>query len=128
MGAHIVWVGFLIGSVTLAMEAWTLHHDLPHWQTIVFTTIVVFQLFQCLAIRSERFSIFQIGFTTNRALILALAITVLAQLAVIYIPVMNTVFKTQALSARELLLCFAVGSTVFFAVEIEKLVLRRAGK
>jgi len=127
MGVHIVWVGFLIGGSTLATQAWSLHHELPHWQTIVFTTIVFAQLFQCLAIRSERYSLFQIGLWSNRPLILALIATVLAQLAVVYLPPLNTVFKTQPLTGTELATCFAVGSIVFFAVEIEKLLLRRRG-
>lgn len=127
MGTHIAWVGFMIGSLSLATEAWALHYELPHWQTIVFTTIVIFQLFHCLAIRSERYSLFQIGLGTNRPLILALAVTILAQLAVIYVPAMNVVFKTQPLTANELLFCFATGSTVFFAVEIEKSVRRWRG-
>jgi len=125
MGVHIVWVGFMIGSFTLATEAWALHNELPHWQTIVFTTIVIFQLFHCLAIRSERYSLFQIGVTTNRPLIAAIAVTVVAQLAVVYVPVFNAVFKTEPLTAAELLSCIAVASTVFFAVEIEKFLRRR---
>lgn len=125
MGVHIIWVGFMIGSFTLATEAWALHYELPHWQTIVFTTIVIFQLFHCLAIRSERYSLFQIGLCTNRPLILAIAITLLAQLAVIYVPALNVFFKTQMLSINELLTCFAAGSTVFFAVEIEKYFIRQ---
>ncbi len=125
MGVHIVWVGFLIGSFTLATEAWAINNELPHWQTIVFTTIVIFQLFHCMAIRSERFSLFQIGVFANTPLIMAIAITVLAQLAVIYTPALNVVFKTEPLTANELLLCFVIGSTVFFAVEIEKFVRRQ---
>ena len=127
MGVHIVWVGFMIGSFTLATEAWALHRELPHWQTIVFTTIVIFQLFHCLAIRSERYSLFQIGVFTNRPLIVAIAVTIVAQLAVIYVPVFNAVFKTEPLTATELLTCFAIASTVFFAVEFEKLLRRRRG-
>jgi Ca2+-transporting ATPase len=54
----------------------------------------------------------------------AIAITILAQLAVIYVPALNTVFKTHPLTIGELLMCCAVGSTVFFAVEHEKLAQR----
>lgn len=127
MGVHIIWVGLMIGSFTLATEAWALHYELPHWQTIVFTTIVIFQLFHCVAIRSERYSLFQIGLFTNRPLVLAIAVTVAAQLAVIYVPAFNAVFKTEPLTIIELLMCFAIGSTVFFAVEIEKFLRRRRG-
>ena len=124
MGVHILWVGFMIGSFTLATEAWALHYNLPHWQTIVFTTIVIFQLFHCVAIRSERYSLFQIGLFTNRPLVLAIAVTIAAQLAVIYVPAFNAIFETEPLTIVELLMCFAIGSTVFFAVEIEKFLRR----
>jgi len=46
-------------------------------------------------------------------------------MAVLYVPWLNPIFKTEPLSAAELLLCLALSSIVFFAVEIEKAVRRR---
>ena len=126
MAGHILWVGLLIGGLTLATQAWTWNNDLPEWQTMVFTVLVFAQLFHCLAIRSERFSLLSVGPFSNPALMFAIAVTVLAQAAVIYVPFFNTVFRTVPLSAMQFGACLAIGSIVLAAVEIEKLLRRRA--
>ncbi|MBT8093212.1 MAG: cation-translocating P-type ATPase [Gammaproteobacteria bacterium] len=125
MVAHIFFVGLLIGGLTLATQAWNWQRGHEEWQTMVFTVLVVSQLFHCLAIRSEHDSIFSIGFASNPAMLLALALTVAAQLAVIYVPVFAAVFRTVPLSAAQLGACFAIGSLVFVAVEAEKWVRSR---
>ena len=56
----------------------------------------------------------------------ALALTFLLQMATLYVPALNAVFKTQPLDAGELGLCLALSSVVFIGVEIEKW-LRRNG-
>jgi Ca2+-transporting ATPase len=125
MATHILFVGLLIGGLTLATQRWFWQRGYEEWQTMVFTVLVVAQLFNCLAIRSEHDSIFRIGFAGNRSLVLALAITIAAQLAVIYVPVFAAVFRTVPLSATELGACFAIGSIVFMAAEGEKWVRAR---
>ena len=125
MAAHILWVGLLIGGLTLATQAWAWNSGLDEWQTMVFTVLVVAQLFHSLAIRSERYSLWSIGVFSNPALVIAIAVTVLAQMAVIYLPFFNTVFQTVPLSAMQLAACFAIGSIVLIAVELEKFVRRR---
>jgi Ca2+-transporting ATPase len=92
---------------------------------MVFTVLVVAQLFHCLAIRSERFSLWNIGLFSNPALVAAILVTVLAQLAVIYLAPLNDVFRTVPLSGMQLAACFATGSIVLVAVELEKFVRRR---
>ena len=46
-------------------------------------------------------------------------------MAVLYVPVLQPIFKTEALSRNELLFCLALSSVVFFVVEIEKWMRRR---
>jgi Ca2+-transporting ATPase len=46
-------------------------------------------------------------------------------MAVLYVPALQPIFKTEALSLDELLLCLALSSVVFIAVEIEKGLRRR---
>jgi Ca2+-transporting ATPase len=52
-------------------------------------------------------------------------LTFALQMAVLYLPVLQPIFKTEALSLDELLLCLALSSIVFIAVEIEKWLRRR---
>ena len=120
-----VIVGLLIGGLTLAMQAWTWSRDQAEWQTMVFTVLVVAQLFHCLAIRSERDSLWRIGLFSNPALLGTVIFTIGLQLMVIYVPAFNPLFHTQPLPLPELLACLALSSLVLFAVEIEKWLVRR---
>ena len=127
MASHILWVGLLIGGLALATQAWAWNNDQPEWQTMVFTVLVFAQLCHCLAIRSERFSLFSIGLFSNPALLAAILVTVVAQLAVIYLPLFNAVFRTAPLSPVQLGACVGIAALVFLAVELEKAVRRRRG-
>lgn len=120
VGYHIVWVGILMAGVTLAMQAWSLNQDLEHWQTMVFTVLSLSQLGHVLAVRSDRTFLYRQGFLSNRPLLYAVLLTFMLQLCVIYLPAMNSIFKTQPLSLNELLLCIAAAVVVFHAVELEK--------
>jgi len=46
-------------------------------------------------------------------------------MATIYVPAFNTLFNTEPLSAHELMVCIALSTVVFIAVEIEKWLIRR---
>jgi P-type Ca2+ transporter type 2C len=124
MWQHIVWVGLLLGGVCVATQAWAHASGVAHWQTMVFTVLALSQLGHVLAIRSERESLFTQGLFSNGPLAAAVGATVALQLAVIYVPWLNAIFHTQPLSARELLLCFALSGVVFVGVEIEKAMIR----
>ena len=120
MAVHILWVGFLMGVVTIGMQAYAIHVANSHWQTMAFTVLCFSQLGHVMVIRSNNDSIFKIGFFSNKPMIIALAITVSLQLMIIYSPLFNGIFKTQPLTLRELLVTLAVSSIVFWSVEIEK--------
>jgi Ca2+-transporting ATPase len=122
---HFIWVGSVIGSLSLLTVLWADIDDLPHWQTMVFTTLVTAQVFHPLAIRSDRDSLFSIGFFSNLYLIGALAVTLAAQLLVVYAPPLNSWLRTTPLSLTDLIICIGLGSVVLPAVEIEKWIRRR---
>ena len=125
MWQHIVWVGLLVGGLSIAAQAWAIARDAAYWQTVVFTVLTISQLFHSLAVRSESTSIFSIGLFSNLPMLGAISLTVLLQLAVIYTPFLNSIFYTQPLPLYDLLVCFAVSAVVLFAVEIEKWLVRR---
>ena len=125
MWQHIIWAGLVIGAVSLFTQAWALHIGSAHWQTMVFTVLTFSQLGHVLAIRSEHLPLFKQGIATNPQLLGALVITVLLQLATIYVPFLNPIFNTAPLTLGELGFCLALSSVVFFCVEIEKWLARR---
>ena len=125
MWQHMIWVGLLMGGICLMTQAWALHSGSAHWQTMVFTVLTLSQMGHVLAIRTEKESLFSVGVFSNPLLIFAVLLTFALQMATIYVPALNPIFKTQPLSMGELGLCLALSSVVFFAVEIEKWLVRR---
>ena len=124
MGIHILWVGFLMGITTLGIQYWAINNEISHWQTMAFTVLCFSQMGHVMAIRSDRESLFKIGIFSNKPLLGALFLTVILQLILIYSPFFNAIFKTQPLSIYELAITFVVSSVVFWAVELEKWILR----
>jgi Ca2+-transporting ATPase len=125
LGVHIIWVGLLMGAASLITQAWSLKTGHAHWQTMVFTVLCLSQMGHVLAIRSEWESIFTQGIFSNKPLVGAFLLTFALQMATIYVPVLNPIFRTEPLTLNELLFTLALSSVVFAAVEIEKFIKRR---
>ncbi|MDE3154886.1 MAG: cation-translocating P-type ATPase [Acidobacteriota bacterium] len=122
--AHIVFIGLLIGGLSILPGYSRWAADDPTWQTIVFTALTFGQLAQALAIRSSRESLLAIGLRSNPMLLAAVAGMAGMQLMVIYVPVFQTFLGTVPLSAAGLGLCVGIGLAVLLAVELEKAVRR----
>jgi Ca2+-transporting ATPase len=122
---QVIWVGMLMGAITLATQAFGVNAERDSWQTLVFTVLTLSQMWQIMAIRSDHFSLFQQGILSNTLLLGAVLLTTALQLAVVYLPVLNPIFHTVPLTPAELIGCVAVSSIVFVAIEISKWVIRR---
>ena len=122
---HVVWVGLMIGGLSIFSQAFAIRSDWAHWQTIVFTVLTISQMAHVMAVRSDTEPLWRLGVFSNLPLLGAVALTVGLQMAVIYLPPFQRVFKTAALSASELLFTLALCSLVLVAVEIEKWMTRR---
>ena len=120
VGIHILWVGLLMGAICTATQGWAIHTGNEKWMTMVFTVLSISQMGHAMAIRSDWKSLFKQGVFGNKQLVGAVLLTLGLQMAVIYIPFLQDIFSTQALSIKELLLCLGLSSIVFWAVEIEK--------
>ncbi len=121
---HVLWVGLLMAGLCLGLQAWALAHGNPHGPSMVFTTLTLAQMAHVLAIRSERDSLLALGLRSNLALLGAVLLTLALQLATLYVPALNPIFRTEPLSALELGLCFGAAALVLLAVELEKLLRR----
>ena len=128
MARQILWVGILMGFVSLGVGYYYWSQGNPNWQTIIFTTLVLSQMGNALALRSERESLFKIGLLSNKSMLNAVLLTLVLQLAVIYVPFLQSVFKTNALSWQELLISLLLSTIVFWALEIEKWFKRRSDR
>lgn len=125
MWRHILWVGPLIGGLSLGTYFWAGGGDVDYWRSMVFTTLVIAQLFQALAIRAERDSLLKIGPLTNPYLAGAVLLSFAAQLGVLYVAPLSRVFGAPPLSAVDLTLCLALGAFVLPVIELKKWFVRR---
>jgi len=128
LGSHIIWVGLLMGSVCIAVQYWAFNTGGAHWQSMVFTVLCLSQMGHVMAIRSERESLFSQGLLSNKPLLFSVVLTFVLQMATLYLPPLNVIFKTQPLTATELGITLGLSTVVFFAVEVEKSVRRRLAK
>jgi len=120
VGLHILWVGLTIGLVCVFIQFMAIQYEITHWQTLVFTTLSLSQLAHVLAIRSSKVYIFKHGLFRNPVLMGTIILTAALQLALLYVPWLQTIFNTTALSAVELITCIGAAALVFHLVELEK--------
>jgi len=115
-------LGSLIAIQSLGVLYWALNEGvpLPKIQTLIFTLVVISLMFNAFNWRSDRYSIFSLGIFTNRALIYAVLSTVLLQIAAIYVPIMQTAFRTVPLSLSDWGMIIPLASTTLIAMELTK--------
>ncbi len=126
---QIIWIGLLMGFVSLGVGYlyWLEDSDPVNgvWRTMIFTTLVLGQMGNALAIRANRASVFTIGFFKNKMMIGAVLLTFVLQLALLYIPFLQNIFNTQPLRLLDLTIAILASGVVFTAVEVDKWVRRR---
>ncbi len=125
IGPHIIWVGLLMGAVSLGVGYWYWANGRAEWQTMVFTTLTMSQMAHAFAIRTGCDSLFTIGVFSNRAIFFAVLLTFVLQYAVVYIPFLQEIFRTVALPMGDFFVTIIMSSIVFWTVEIEKWFIRR---
>ena len=131
MQGGIVIVGLTMALATLAMLDLRLPGgffdrpgDLETARTAAFTVLVLAQLFNTFAARSDTESAFG-RFFLNRWLLWAVALSVVLQVCVVYLPMLNRAFGTVPLSANDWIVATVLASTVLWVTELRKWILRR---
>ncbi len=99
--------------------------DLAYAQTLAFTTLAMFQVFNSLNCRSRDKSVFQLGLFTNRYLLGAIVISVTLQFLSGRVPFMRAALNTVPLRWQDWALVVVITSSIFIADELRKLVHRR---
>ena len=77
---------------------------------MAFNTLVFFSLFTAFNARSDERSAF-VGMFSNPRFLGAVVLSILLQLAVIYVPALQQAFSTVSLSADDWMKCAAVGES-----------------
>lgn len=95
--------------------------------TMAFLTLSLCEIFHSLNLRSSINSLFAVK-SQNKYLLLAMVLSFVLTMAVIYIPGLNTVFKLTALPLVNFVEAFGVALLIIPAVEIEKAISRTGMK
>lgn len=93
-------------------------------RTMTLLTMAMFQWFNAWSCRSTTKSVFQLGFFSNPWLLLATSFVFVLQLALLYLPFMQSLFKTVPLTQSQFLLAITVASSVLVLEELRKAFLR----
>ena len=142
MWGDIIFIGIIMAAVTLigmdmhlagglftdrSVDA--IGHDaqMTEARTMGFTILVFAQMLNALCSRSHDQSVF-VGLFANKWLWGAIALSTLLQLAVVYVPFLNTAFGTVPLSAGAWVECLGLAMIVLVASELRKCVLRALRK
>jgi Ca2+-transporting ATPase len=131
-----MWRGiFLVGAIMAVGTLYVLDAAMPggfiqgtgnlrHGQSMAFTTLMLFQLFNTLNARSDDRSAF-VGLFANHWLWAAIGLSIGLQLVVLSVPALQQGFGTVGLSGRDWLRCVTVASSVLWLREVTKAIVRR---
>jgi Ca2+-transporting ATPase len=128
LGGQILRIGVLMGAVSLGVGYWGWRSGLDSWQSMVFTTLTLSQMGNALAVRSSRDSLFAIGLRSNLPMLGAVALTLLLQIALLYLAPLRELFELKPLSPGELGISLLAATVPFIAFEIEKFLRRRGSE
>jgi len=121
---RIIFVSFMIGGITLGVFNYLYNNGLNEVaaRTVAVNTLVFGQLFYLFNCRSIKHPSLGKGFFGNKYAFMAAGTLLLLQMAFVYVPFMNTFFKTNPIDFSYWLYPLITGLIVFFLVELEKII------
>lgn len=130
LGAYMLRIGvvFTVISVTLMYLSYhyttgtvTAGYDPERWKTMVFTTLCLAQMGHAIAVRSNTQMTYELSPFSNPFVLVAVVLTTILQLMLIYVEPLRNFFGTHQLSFQELMICVGFSLLMFVWVEFEKL-------
>ncbi|MGZ4932830.1 MAG: cation-translocating P-type ATPase, partial [Halobacteriota archaeon] len=119
MSQRIAFMAAIIGVGTLLLYVDVLSTNREEAVTMAFLTIAIFQLVNAFNCKSER-SILNRSALSNRYFIIAVAVALALQLAVVYLPALQFAFRTVPVGPSELAYVFAVCLSILVLEEVRK--------
>lgn len=131
-GQGLLWsmvgIGLLMAIVTLGLFKFGMGLSLEKARTMAFSALALLQMAHVLNCKSLDKSIFRIGIFSNWYLIGAILSTLILQLAVVQLPLLQRIFYTAALSWQEWLLTIGLSLMPVVAVEFRKRLAASGGR
>ncbi|XP_078042473.1 secretory pathway calcium atpase [Augochlora pura] len=127
---HLIINVLLSATIIILGTLWVYNREMVNGNTardttMTFTCFVFFDMFNALSCRSQTKSIFTIGLWSNKMFLVAVTLSVIGQMLVIYFPPLQRVFQTEALTIKDILFLVLLTSSVFVISEIKKFIERQ---
>jgi Ca2+-transporting ATPase len=122
-GKYMALVGCLTAGVTLGAFAYAWYSDghLEGARTAAFSTLIVAELLRTFGARSERQTVWQIGFFSNRQLCVIVAVSFAMQLAISQITALQQLFGITPISLRQWSAWIVLGAVPLLVLELRKM-------
>ncbi|MDQ1312489.1 MAG: HAD-IC family P-type ATPase [Methanothrix sp.] len=122
---YTLGIAAAIVAGTLGMYIITLQSnpDLSYARTVAFVGLGFFTVYNAYSSRSLQESVFRMNPLGNKTLLMGIAASILAILAVVYIPFMQFIFETRPLTSESWILILITGLVVVLAAEVMKKIL-----
>ncbi len=117
---------FIIGLITdlmllgLFFWLWNKNHDITYVRTMIFAALSIDSLFYVFSCRSLRRNIWHINIFSNKLLVIAWVVSIIALVATLYLPILNTLLKTVALGFYDWVILFGLGLSELGLIEAAK--------
>ncbi|UCG11297.1 MAG: HAD-IC family P-type ATPase [Deltaproteobacteria bacterium] len=120
-------MGSVLAAGTLFVFITRLEAGMPleKARTAALTTMVFFQFYQALNCRSETQSIFKMSLTKNPFLLFSMLAAFFAQLAVLYVPALSWIFRTEPITVMGWVEILLVTLTIVIVIELDKWIRRK---
>jgi len=93
-------------------------------RTMAFLTLTLAELLRAYSSRSEQYSVFKLGFFSNKYLNLGVSVSLILVAATVLVPPLRIVFETKMLTGQQYGVVLGFAVMPFIAAEISKLRLR----
>lgn len=119
---HILFTGVILAGATLGVQYWA---DAQGWsvstqQTIVFNVLCFGQLLNALSVRSAYKSVITTPLFTNPLMLFSIIGTIGLQLALVYVPFLHDIFKTEVIHSDAWLLIVIAAVASLILIELVK--------
>ncbi|MEX2008231.1 MAG: cation-transporting P-type ATPase [Candidatus Spechtbacterales bacterium] len=122
---YLLVVGLFMTLGTIPVFLYYLPEGIEKARTMAFVVMALFQLWNVLNMRSFRQSLFRLGIFSNIFIVGAIFLSLVAQVAAMYTPIGQGLFRVVPISLGEWLFAAGLTSSLFFFVEGWKWVKRR---
>jgi Ca2+-transporting ATPase len=119
---RIVLMGLLEASVTLGVFLWALRtRSVLEARSLAFGTVVFAELFRAFSARHPTKILWEVGLFTNLRLLGVVALSVLLQIGLDYVPAAQSLFQIEALPPPSMALALGAGLVPVTVIELVKL-------